>query len=79
MTQAYSCHNNLRPVAGAVTHVAQSGWKSAAIKDVHGDMHHTRIPVMVPIKHTMSTTCQYDKGTTDPRCAGCEHIKQGDV
>jgi hypothetical protein len=29
------------------------------------------------ILHRMSTDCKYDKSATDPRCAGCKHIKPG--
>lgn len=69
---SYGCHNLPRPVAGAVTHLAQAGWR------VDGRPL-SREPVMVPIHHVMTTTCQFDKSTTDPSCAGCHHIKQGTV
>lgn len=28
------------------------------------------------ITHRLSTDCKYDKSATDPRCAGCKHIKE---
>lgn len=69
----YACHNKPRPVAGAITHQAQSGW-GRTFRDGQGRPH--RAPVMVDIEHVMSTECMYDKPTTDARCAGCQHIKQ---
>lgn len=68
----YACHNKPRPVDGAVTHRGQDGWRDTID---HDNVMPTRIPVMVDIRHTMSTDCRYDASTTDARCAGCEHVK----
>lgn len=71
----YGCHNRPRPVkpttftAGTV-HSAQTGWREYEERG-----HIVRVPVYQLVPHRMSTECQYDKGTTDPRCAGCKHIK----
>ena len=65
----YGCHDAPRPVAGSITHYAQAGWTYLA-------ENKTRIPVMVPIYHTMSTECHYDKQHDDKRCLGCTHIRK---
>lgn len=63
------CYNKPRPIAGAVTHWAQAGWR-----EVHaGWLNIERVPVWTPIKHVMTTDCQYTKTTPDPLCAGCVH------
>lgn len=69
----YGCHNQPRPVAGAVTHLAQSGYEEP-VDENWGWF--SRKPRYVEIHHTMSTDCRYDKSTTDPRCAGCQHISK---
>lgn len=68
----YGCHNKPRPIAGGITHVAQSGWTDSRL-DFRGNI--CRQPVYIDIKHTMSTECRYDKQANDPRCAGCKNIK----
>lgn len=73
--KAYACNNEPRPLAGAVTHQAQAGW-GGTFRDGQGRPH--RAPVMVDIHHVMSTDCRYDAQQNDPRCAGCQHIKQGE-
>lgn len=79
----YGCHNKPRPVTGAVTHQAQDGWQYVdvlcAIPYESPRDEPTRIPVMVDIKHTMSTECRYDASAKDARCTGCQHINQGAV
>ena len=59
----YACNGKPRPVAGEVTHLAQDGYNES------------RAAVWVPVLHVFTTACQYDQGSTDQRCAGCEHIK----
>lgn len=67
------CFNKPRPVAGAVTHLAQAGW-SETFRDGFGAPHRT--PILVDIKHVMTTECQYTLTTPDPACAGCVHEKK---
>ena len=67
----YGCHNQPRPVAGAPTHMAQNGWVNGRLQ-----ANPTRGPKYVAIRHVMSTTCQYDKRTGDPRCNGCHQIQE---
>jgi hypothetical protein len=71
----YGCHNRPRPAvpstsqAGTVL-TAQSGWREYEERG-----HQVKVPVYVTVPYRFTTDCQYDKGTTDPRCAGCQHIK----
>lgn len=64
----YGCHNRPRPTA-ETSYVAQTAF--TVLRDGFGAP--CRIPVYVDIRHTMSTTCQYDKSDVDQRCGGCEH------
>lgn len=64
MSARYGCHGRPRPTA-ETTYVAQYGWEYSGI---------TRSPLTMDVYHVMSTTCQYDKATTDAKCVGCEHI-----
>lgn len=68
----YACHNRPRPVAGAITHQAQDGWR---MHNIHDGAVTIRSAVPVDIRHVMSTDCRYDASATDPGCAGCEHAK----
>lgn len=67
----YACHNKPRPVAGAVTHLAQDGY-CEPYQDGFSVWY--RAPKYVEIKHTMSTDCRYIPNKPDARCAGCKHI-----
>ena len=70
------CYDLPRPVAGAVTHIAQNGW-GATYYDREGNP--MRGPVYVEIRHVMSADCQYTIRTHDPRCGGCAHeVKKGE-
>lgn len=73
MASLNGCHNLPRPVAGAITHFAQAGWTGVNWGE-SGKL--TREQVVVPIRHVMTTACQYTKTTPDPRCAGCVHEKR---
>lgn len=64
----YGCHNRPRPTA-ETSYPAQDGWQGG----VTLRQTSTRLPVIVPVTHVMSTTCQYDKSAVDQRCGGCEH------
>ncbi len=66
----YGCHNRPRPTPES-SYQGQAGWRDAID---HDSASPTRLPIMVDIKHMMTTTCQYDKRTTDQACAGCQHI-----
>lgn len=68
----YGCHNQPRPVAGAVTHVAQDGWHGGADSLF-------RSLKLVEIRHVMSTACAYDKRAEDRRCAGCQSAESSAV
>lgn len=61
------CHNRPRPTA-ETSYVAQAGWREY---EERGEP--VRVPVLVRIKHAMSTSCQYDKSATDSACGGCVH------
>lgn len=71
MSRVYGCHNQPRPVAGAVTHQAQAGWGVVLLKG-NGCVP-VRVPFMVDIRHIMSTDCRYDKSATDPCCRACQY------
>lgn len=64
----YGCNN--KPLQSPdATYVAQAGW-SETFRDGFGNP--CRAPVYVEIKAAFgTTTCQYDKTTTDRMCAGC--------
>lgn len=64
----YGCHNRPRPTA-ETSYPAQLGWHYGI--SLKGEP--TRLPVVVPIAHTMSTNCRYDLSAADQRCAGCAH------
>jgi hypothetical protein len=68
----YACNNQPRPVAGEITHLAQDGYHPPVAA---GNGRYTRGPRWIEARHVFTTACQYDQGTTDQRCAGCEHIK----
>jgi hypothetical protein len=54
------------------TYVAQDGW--AVFRDSTG--HLVRTPRQVEIKAAFGTIgCNYDKPTSDPKCAGCWQAK----
>lgn len=66
----YGCHDQPRPTA-ETTIPAQAGWRKALNRG-----RIVRLAIKVDVIHTMSTTCQYDKRTGDPRCAGCHQIQE---
>ncbi len=59
------CHNKPRPTP-ETTHIAQDGWREYTERGIP-----VRVPVLVEVKHRMSTECMYDVRTTNPGCAGC--------
>ncbi len=63
------CHNKPRPTAES-TYPAQDGWYD--LRELRFGRP-GRVARTVAIKHTMSTTCQYDKSATDVGCRGCQH------
>lgn len=67
---AYGCHNKPR-VTPERTYLAQAGYEG----EVHlGFDTFARERVYVPIKHAMSTDCQYTKThAADRLCSGCVH------
>lgn len=64
----YGCHNRPRPTA-ATSYPAQDGWQDIGLLT----RRPSRLPIIVPIGHTMSTNCRYDLSAADQRCAGCVH------
>lgn len=67
-SSVYGCHNRPRPTA-ATSYPAQDGWQGGVTLRQTA----TRMPVIVPIAHTLSTNCRYDLSAADQRCAGCAH------
>lgn len=68
----YGCHN--RPEIK--THVSMQDGTEYHGWQVHNGMTATgnrRIQAYKLVEHRMSTTCQYDKSGSDPRCSGCKH------
>lgn len=67
----YGCNNKPAQSPDA-TYVAQAGWN--VFREPLGNL--VRTPRHVEIKAAFgTTTCQYDKPTTDPDCAGCWQAK----
>jgi len=63
----YGCNGKPRPTPETF-YWAQDGYLRVAAGRVRRD---------VAIKHVMSTSCQYNKTMTDPKCSGCEHANGG--
>ncbi len=80
----YNCNNAPRPSADLMLPV-QDGWDTVTVNAGQMTNNHPiglklspgqqiRVPRMKIIPFRNSVDCQYDKGETDPRCAGCKHI-----
>ena len=60
---SYGCFNRL-PYEDFL--LVQDGWLYTEDKT-------SRVAVMKPVPHTMSTTCQYQLSYEDKLCVGCRH------
>lgn len=68
------CHSKPRPVAGAVTHLAQDGYFPPMPDAPAPGRARAQVARFVEIKHVMSTDCRYDKRESDPACKGCPWV-----
>lgn len=63
MSKPYACQNRV---------IKNGYWATTRVFRSDGSFEHASKYIL----HRMSTDCKYDKSATDPRCAGCKHIKE---